>query len=101
MRKSALLIEFLTLLRKNLRIWFYPLLPILPKMVSLSNQTPQIPQQQKRQKTVAKPFLFRIIDFMSETHTTCHGEGRGRSRIRSSHKANLCLSTLLLRRKAQ
>jgi len=74
----------------NLRVWFYPTLPILPNMMSLSNQTPQIPQQQKRQKTVAKPFLFRIIDFMSETCT-----------IRSPHKANLCLSTLLLRRKAQ
>jgi hypothetical protein len=31
MRKSALLIEILTLLRINLRVWFYPKLPKPPK----------------------------------------------------------------------
>jgi hypothetical protein len=30
-RKSALLIEILTLLRINLRVWFYPTLPKSPK----------------------------------------------------------------------
>jgi len=30
MRKSALLIEILTLLRINMRVWCYPVLPILP-----------------------------------------------------------------------
>jgi hypothetical protein len=31
-RKSALLIEILTLLRINLRVWFYPTLPKPPKL---------------------------------------------------------------------
>jgi len=52
-------------------------------------------------KTLAKSSLLCIIVFMSENRTTCHGEGRGRSRIRSPQKAVISLNTLLLRRKAQ
>jgi hypothetical protein len=83
MRKSALLIEILTLLRINLRVWFYPILPNLPKMVSepvLSKACgersrtvervepiPQIPQK-------AMNFLPNFGDFVLSTSLDSNGK---------------------------
>jgi len=65
MRKSALLIEILTHLRKNLRIWFYPHLPILPKMASLSNQTPRFNTKVSQNRIFQRRYLRLKKHFFS------------------------------------
>jgi hypothetical protein len=66
MRKSALLIEILTLLRINLRVWFYPILPNLPIFTNLNSKL----KTQNSSSPLPKPPISPILPNSNSTLKT-------------------------------